>query len=465
MPTYFYLIFALLFALIVFIGQRASSSNKKEEPKPKLQERLDIELYLEENYSKIITSFGLDDVDNILSASFDQVLTDEPMHMFSKKLYPDLKQVSFEELDNAKAKILLSLLDVSSHEHTLYQLDKFYFSRNAFIIPISYGQYADSTVYVKCPYDDFKKGEVSWAENSIGGNIIVEFRDLAKFEASERVPSKAFKQGFPLSSETNKIVFKILGDFVDMPLQQLKVHYKNVRSKIHNEYKADLEQEIQALNKIWQDESGNLKIAPNAYAHLFEDNKSSINADHTDKISDLIKVKSFIQENATIITDTLKLLLESKGLNEIIRFNKSLIKSAQFHEYLVAVGVEFLLSLLENDQIRYHEIREMFDRNNVFENTWQKEMKKQMSRVNINLTEISEQIGGLRDDIERFEDTMISEMTTLQLVSAQGFAALGSKLNQLNSSVETVGNKIDVGNTIAAVNTYQNMQTRKALSS
>jgi len=31
--------------------------------------------------------------------------------------------------------------------------------------------------------------------------------------------------------------------------------------------------------------------------------------------------------------------------------------------------------------------------------------------------------------------------------------------------VETVGNKIDVGNTIAAINAYENHKTRKAISS
>ena len=465
MPVYFYLIFAILFITIIFLGSLATRTKKSSQPTLSITQRIDVQAFIEQEYKEILMAHGIDDVDQILEVSFYDLLYEEPMNMLSKQLYPELKPISNDDLKGTKAKDISKLLDLGIQELALFKLERFYFSRYAFFAPVKFGQYADDIVYVKCPYDAFRSGSVRYTENSIAGTILIEFQDIGKFLATEPLPSRAFKHGYPLSNEICKKAFTILNDFIGLHTDHLKSIFEEIRLKIHSEYKSQLEGQIKSLNELWQDANGDLKIAPNAYAQLFNDNKLVINTDHTDKISDLIKIKSFIQENEIIIHDTLKLLLDSKGLNKIIEINKSLIKSADFHEYLVAVGIEFLLALLENDQIRYHEIREMFDRTNVFENSWQKEMKKQMSKVNMNLTEVSNQIGGLRDDMGRFEDNLMSEIGTLQLISARGFSALGSKLNQLNSSVETVGNKIDVGNTIAAINAYENHKSRKALSS
>lgn len=463
MPVYFYFIFGGFLILLFFLGKIASSKSKHKEPRVPITERININGYLLKEYSETLISYGQNEAENILDAPYEDVMFEEPMKMLSN-VYEGLKTNEGYDFTNSAAKGIALLLDSDLKEYALYRSGDFYFSRYAIFIKIRYGQYADSYEYIKCPYRAFIKGHITFEEQSLGDNIIVRFDDLTKYESTNTLASKSFHQSFSLSEANNQNSFEILQSILEIESLNLPGLFSDLKRDLCESYKRDLENEIALLNAIWQDDSGNLKIAPNIYTNLFEDNKEVISTEFTEKISDLIKVKSFINENHQLIKDTLSLLLESKSLNEIVKTNKTLIKNAQFHEYIVAVGTEFLLALLENDNIKYHEIREMFDRNNIFENNWQKEMRNQMSNVNLNLLDISDQINGLRSDIDRFENNLIAEMQTLQLVSAQGFAAIGSKLNALESGIDDVGRKIDVGNSIASVNTYQNYQLKKALT-
>jgi len=217
------------------------------------------------------------------------------------------------------------------------------------------------------------------------------------------------------------------------------------------EFKSKFEESV--LNS-----EGEVSLPPNIFNSLFDSNKDVINDKYRDNIADLMKVRSFINSKERILRDIIQAGLNSDDFKLITDYLDALIASIEFQETLLCSGVELLVSLFEDDIIKYHEIRDLFERLGVFNNTWQNNLIEKLSQMNGRLENIEGGLEQLNSTIVEFENRFITEVQQLQIISAEGFKAVTSGLNKVDS-------RMNVSNSIAAINAYQNYQTKKALKS
>ena len=106
-------------------------------------------------------------------------------------------------------------------------------------------------------------------------------------------------------------------------------------------------------------------------------------------------------------------------------------------------------SFINDDRVTFYDLYEKFDKFGVFNSHFQNQLLSSLNLLNAN-------IGSLVDEIRDMSLNIESKLDDLISTSDYNADLMNKELNKL-------GSKIDVSNTIGAINTYQNYQTKKRL--
>lgn len=463
------IIFAVIFVVVYLIATNTwketytqdteiDNSNDNSVNKQDVQEELTN--YLQENFWDIIVYGARYDPKEFEAWTEDSLgmlsVSNEPSNFLIDKLHLNRSFVELIEFSddgelNCDNEIFYAFSDVCKDKlkRPLFAYRDFYFNWTTFgvRIPTNLGTY-----YVASWIDSIRA--YSFRKKGYSTETTLNFYLGA---SAKTYPKSDFEQMYiPIEDNRSHKVRQILETLIKYNANEWKKALVMLIDQAQKEAEEDFKKEKQGFTEILLDNEGNVDLTPNIFQIMFDSNKEQINTGYREYVADLTKVKSFINAKDQIVRDLVERIInstDSHALGEAVRMT---IDSMRFQDTIIATGIEFMTALFEDDFIKFHEIKDLFERLGVFNSTWQKDLLDKMGQIDGRLENIEGGLVQLNSTMKQFENRFIKEVKQLQLISAQGIVAVSQGLEKL-------GNKMDTSNAIAAVNAYQNYQTKRAL--
>lgn len=465
------IIFAAIFVVVYLIATNTKqetytkdteidNSNDNSVNKQDVQEELT--KYLQENFWDIIvygTRYESKEFEAWTEDPLGMIsLSDEPANFLIDKLhlnrsFVELIEVSDDGVWNCDEEIFYAFSDVCTGKikRPLFTYRDFYFNWTTFgvRIPTNLGTYnVASWIDSNRAYSFRKKGYST--ETTLNFYLGA---------SAKTYPSSDFEQMYiPIEDNRSHKVRQILETLKKYNANEWEKALVKLIDQAQKEAEEDFKKEKQGFTEILLDSEGNVDLTPNIFQMIFDSNKEQINTNYREYVADLTKVKSFINSKDQIVRDLVESIINSTDSGALIDAVQMTIDSIRFQDTIIATGIEFITALFEDDIIKFHEIKDLFERLGVFDSTWQKDLLDKMGQIDGRLENIEGGLGQLNSTMKQFENRFIREVKQLQLISAQGIVAVSQGLEKLSG-------KMDTSNAIASINAYQNYQTKRALKS
>lgn len=188
---------------------------------------------------------------------------------------------------------------------------------------------------------------------------------------------------------------------------------------------------------------------------LIRSNQSDIIAIDRDYIQKFVKISNYIKakrNNIELIFDGIKNVKNEKGLVYLsngLQLQIDSYNSLLFHSS-VMVG-----ALLDSDMITFYEIYELFDSLKIFESNWEKEVSERLAGIDNRLANVESSLTTLIQSVEKMERNITEKLAELTYVTSSSFEKLTTSINK---RLDTIGGKINLSNILS---TAQLMETRK----
>lgn len=121
----------------------------------------------------------------------------------------------------------------------------------------------------------------------------------------------------------------------------------------------------------------------------------------------------------------------------------------EIHSYnLLSINsLNFISSLIDDDQVTFYNIYEKFDKLNIFNTNWENEVTENLSSINDNLKEFIVEM--------RYHNTRLIE-------SIKGLTSIAiNNQNMLEQKLKTISSYLDMNNLLTMINSYQSYQINK----
>lgn len=131
-----------------------------------------------------------------------------------------------------------------------------------------------------------------------------------------------------------------------------------------------------------------------------------------------------------------------KNREELIGILKNQIHN---YELLMFHSINMVVSISTDNLIVFYEIYETFDKLNVFNSNWEKEVSEK-------LTNVGSKLDDLMYSIYNMEQSIVSELSYLTYVTRDSFEDLNSSVT---SQLKEVESSINTNNLLAGIQAYQ----------
>ena len=125
----------------------------------------------------------------------------------------------------------------------------------------------------------------------------------------------------------------------------------------------------------------------------------------------------------------------------------STILKNQIQEYhlLLVHSLSMLTAVTKNDLILFYDIYETFDRLNVFDSNWQKELSNQLTGINDN-------ISNLISHVESMENNLLDGLNQLSYTNQKSFDSLKTSISK---ELDSIDSSIGFNSLLTGISTYQ----------
>jgi len=114
-------------------------------------------------------------------------------------------------------------------------------------------------------------------------------------------------------------------------------------------------------------------------------------------------------------------------------------------------SLNLIVSLIDDNQIAFYQIYEMFDTLNMFDSKHEKDVSQK-------LTNIGDGLKDLMYEVSIMGDKITNAIGELNYITEESNKQLNEQLSEIDSTLK-------VGNLINTINTYQNYKTNRRLNS
>lgn len=137
-------------------------------------------------------------------------------------------------------------------------------------------------------------------------------------------------------------------------------------------------------------------------------------------------------------------------------FQEYLLAQIHFYNLVHLNAIAMITSFIEDDRITFYKIYDFFDSEEVFYTHYEKRSQGLLMSINAGISVLIEEIRTLNAGISNLNDS-IDNLISITEESV-------SVMNSINHQLEEIDSNISAGNTINAINAYQNYKTRKMLN-
>ena len=164
-------------------------------------------------------------------------------------------------------------------------------------------------------------------------------------------------------------------------------------------------------------------------------------------IQQFIKVSNYLKDkrkNIQLIFESLKNEGDLKSFEYYVE-----VLDDDIHSYNLILfnSLNLIVFLIDDNQITFYQIYEMFDTLNMFDSKHEKDISQK-------LTNIGDNLKNLMDEVSRMGDKITNAIGELTYVTEESNNQLNEQLNEIDSTLK-------VGNLISTINTYQNYKNNK----
>lgn len=168
-------------------------------------------------------------------------------------------------------------------------------------------------------------------------------------------------------------------------------------------------------------------------------------------IQQFIKVSNYLKDkrkNIQLIFESLKNEGDLKSFENYVE-----VLDDDIHSYNLILfnSLNLIVSLIDDNQIAFYQIYEMFDTLNMFDSKHEKDVSQK-------LTNIGDGLKDLMYEVSIMGDKITNAIGELNYITEESNKQLNEQLSEIDSTLK-------VGNLINTINTYQNYKTKRNLNS
>jgi hypothetical protein len=263
--------------------------------------------------------------------------------------------------------------------------------------------------------DSYKYG--NWDEYTLIRNIL---REINFLNEKDEVVITSYQE---LEECISKLSIKVKKD------------KENIRSLLSKELK-DLDKNNTGSLDIFKEDTFNLLLNKNQKEIILleKDFKKEFT-------KEFVKLSNFITTNKEGIIKQYE-LLKKINQKDILEENIGLLKN-QINVYntIQYLAIAMVTTLINGDKIKFYKIYETFDELNVFNSKWEKDLKKELEEINLNLLVVIDSIHQMSYKIT----TVLSSINT----------SIGDLSTTINKQLSSINSSVDLNTIITGINTYQ----------
>lgn len=166
-------------------------------------------------------------------------------------------------------------------------------------------------------------------------------------------------------------------------------------------------------------------------------------------VHQFVKVGKYLNDKKSNLQLLFEYAKKAQDPCKITQLDKVIQQEIYTLNLLTVNTLDMIVSLLEDDRITFYSLYEKLDELGIFTSNYEKEMLTKLNNINSS-------IGSLIGEMESMSLSIVNTIEDLSYQTEESTALLTSHLEDINSTMK-------VGNTLSAINLYQNHKTNKRL--
>ena len=177
-------------------------------------------------------------------------------------------------------------------------------------------------------------------------------------------------------------------------------------------------------------------------------------------LHDFVKLGKYLTNKKTNLQTLFEYKNKLDDASEVENLTLTLRDEVQTLNLLTICALDMLVALIEDDRINFYNIYENLDKLNIFNSNYENEMLVELGSLNTNITTLDSNmkshINKLTLQMRSMSYSITDAIDDLSYRTEDSAALLIDHLEDINSTMK-------VGNTLSAINLYQNYKTNKRL--
>lgn len=303
------------------------------------------------------------------------------------------------------------------------------------------------------PFHGFgHKNENIWLKESVPGiKYGLEYKpvDFWKFIENKEYNNYKFKKEEILLLNNlyqilDNYVTEVYQALIELPKLKKKKEKKSVKSKIRKVISENFD----------KNNNGQLDIleGDNLVIDLLDKNESIIiDFDHK-IIQDIVKLNEFLnikRENLIKMFEFLKKIETKNEMDDVLKIFKL---SVDNYQSLLIHSISMIISVKEKKLSTYYEIRNCFDKLNIFNSNWENEVSKKLTQIDSKMSQMIISLEKLISTVRSFEITTRESLNKLSYITKSSFKNLQ---NSVTKELSSIRGGVGLNNLLTGINTYQ----------
>ncbi len=168
-------------------------------------------------------------------------------------------------------------------------------------------------------------------------------------------------------------------------------------------------------------------------------------------IQQFIKMSNYLKDKRKNIQLIFESLKDEGDLKSFENYVEVLDDDIHSYNLILFNSLNLIVFLIDDNQIAFYQIYEMFDTLNMFDSKHEKDVSQK-------LTNIGDGLKDLMYEVSRMGDKITNAIGELNYITEESNKQLNEQLSEIDSTLK-------VGNLINTINTYQNYKTKRRLNS
>ena len=228
--------------------------------------------------------------------------------------------------------------------------------------------------------------------------------------------------------------------------KKLKHLLESIRVKQLNDVKNSI------LSDLDKDGNGVLDIIEGGdFMRLLKKHQPRIKEIDRTYIQRFIQVSNFIKSQSESLQEIFTRINQVENQEELESLVGLLKNNIHTYEQILFHSLNMIVSLVDEDDLTFYEIYETFDKLNVFDSGWEKQVSQKLSDINLNISD-------LMYSVDRMNVQIVNGLNQLSYITEESNRNLVGQLGEIDSSIR-------VNNLLTGISTYQLYKINKNTNS